>query len=379
MKIGVFADAQIGNCYTTTNPKGINQRLLDFLDSLRYAIDNMIREECKFILFAGDLFKSNQPNIWTQIQVGRIISRAINKGITVVMEIGNHDISSETFGYEPLFELYNMIDNPKIAIANRPKTLDFDDVRICCLPYPNKGILPYEDIKNLSNQEINIKLKQYVMDIMKAFQPDPSKYSILLAHLAVQEAEVRDRFELLADEIMLSKSELPQNFDAVLLGHYHKQQVLSEDPLICYIGSIDCEDFNEAKDKKKFLILDTESKKCEWRDIPGKRFMTFKLEVGKEFHMDDPKDAMIRLRVKSPKDAFKIGLTGIMTDLYKKGAQEVFVDYECYGETMLRSETIHKNMTEVELLMEWLKLQEKEIQKRESRLMAKIKEERNGS
>jgi len=379
VKIGAFSDSQIGHHFNATDSRGVNQRMLDLIGTFGHVVNEMIEKGCGLIIFAGDLFKSNQPSIFMQIEVAKILNEAANK-VRIVLLPGNHDISSETFGYFALLDLYKMISGSKISVISRPGQLVFGDVQICGIPYPNKGLLKPDDIKDLSNEEINQKMREYIMDIVKGFKPEPSKYSILVTHLAVQEAKIKRGLVLLADDVMMNINELITNppFDATVLGHYHRQQVISEKPFAAYVGSADIEDFGEEGEQKKYLIINTDLKgnpgEFEWCHIPGKRFITVKINPKTEFHLDNPKDALVRLIFSSPKDAYRANVAAIVTDLYKRGAQEVFVVYDYEGETQLRSDTIHKSMSEEELLAEWLKLQPEDVQKRSASLVEKIRE-----
>ena len=380
MKIGAFSDSQIGHHFTATDARGVNQRMLDLIDTFKHAVYEMIEKKCDLILFAGDMFRSNQPSVYMQIEVARILCEATEKARIVLLP-GNHDIAGEAFGYFPLMDLYKILmGESKISVIGRPEQLVFGNVQICGIPYPNKGMLGSDDIKGLSNEDINLKMREYIAGIVKSFKPKPDKYSILMAHLAVQEAKIRKGLVLLADDVVMGLKEMMTNppFDATLLGHYHKQQILSEKPFVAYLGSIDCEDFGEEGQQKKYLIIDTDLRgkpgEFEWHSIHGKRFITVKMDPKKEFHIDNPKGALVRLRFGAPADAYKMNIAAVVSDLYKEGAQEVFVVYDYEDETQLRNDTIHKNMSEVELLAEWLKLQNEDVKKRSKNLMEKIKE-----
>lgn len=379
MKIGIFSDSQIGNHFTSTDGRGINQRLIDLIGIFKQTINEMTEKGCDIILFGGDLFKSNQPSVYMQLEVAKILNEAA-KHSEIVLLTGNHEISSETFGYFALIDLYKMINKSRIHTISQPQDLIIGDVQICGIPYPNKGMLSPDIIKGLSNEDMNQKMREYIIDIAKTLKPKSDKYSILLAHLAIQGAKGGKGLVLLSDDIILNLSEIAHDppFNATLLGHYHRQQILSEKPFAAYIGSTAIEDFGEEGQQKKYLIIKTELQgtddEFEWFPISDRRFITVKMKPDKEFHMKDPMGAMIRLKFAGPKEAYKMNVTAVVSDLYNRGAQEVFVTYDYEVETQLRSDTIHKNMSEIELMEEWLKLQSEDVQKRSTSLMEKIKE-----
>jgi exonuclease SbcD len=52
------------------------------------------------------------------------------------------------------------------------------------------------------------------------------------------------------------------------MGHIHQFQVLTEDPLIAHVGSMERTDFGESKQSKVFAFLDTESGSLVHEFIP---------------------------------------------------------------------------------------------------------------
>ena len=113
-----FADIHIGmENYGKIDPEtGMNQRVLDFVSRLREIVDYAIEHEADAVIFAGDAFKTRDPNPTYQRAFARQIVRLSKAGIPTVMLVGNHDI--------PLMEqrassidIFATLDVPNIIVA----------------------------------------------------------------------------------------------------------------------------------------------------------------------------------------------------------------------------------------------------------------------
>jgi len=79
-------------------------------------------------------------------------------------------------------------------------------------------------------------------------------------------------------EPALPYSELAaMGFDAILMGHIHKPQVLSNAPFTAYAGALQRCDFGEERDPRGCWVWDSETREHEWIDLPARRFYTIDL------------------------------------------------------------------------------------------------------
>ncbi|SVB44723.1 uncharacterized protein METZ01_LOCUS197577, partial [marine metagenome] len=91
---------------------------------------------------------------------------------------------------------------------------------------------------------------------------------------------------------------LPQ-FDYVALGHIHKHQVLREDPMIVYSGSLQRVDFGEENDDKGFCVIDLDTAglqgkrltQFQFKKIAARRFLTMEISIPDE--TNEPTDYAI--------------------------------------------------------------------------------------
>jgi hypothetical protein len=59
-----------------------------------------------------------------------------------------------------------------------------------------------------------------------------------------------------------------EGFGAVIMGHIHQFQVLSMDPLIAHVGSMEPKDFGEADHPKVFALLEVAGNRVECEFVP---------------------------------------------------------------------------------------------------------------
>jgi exonuclease SbcD len=108
-----------------------------------------------------------------------------------------------------------------------------------------------------SNEEAITFIKNSLQYEIKALGNDDPV--VLIGHLTLQGARQHGMplEEHAVFDIILPTSTF-EGIDAVLMGHIHQFQVLTEDPLIAHVGSMERTDFGESKQLKVFAFLDTE-------------------------------------------------------------------------------------------------------------------------
>jgi exonuclease SbcD len=88
-----FADLHVGmENYGQLDPQtGISSRIRDFLDRLDEIVDFAIDHDADLVVFAGDAFKTRDPDPTQQREFARRIKKLADR-IPVFMLVGNHDI-----------------------------------------------------------------------------------------------------------------------------------------------------------------------------------------------------------------------------------------------------------------------------------------------
>jgi len=95
----------------------------------------------------------------------------------------------------------------------------------------------------------------YSYDIVNQVKSNHSK--ILISHFGLSEAMLNSGISIVSD---ISLRSLVNQYDLVLLGHYHKpQEIITEDIRLFYVGSGIQLDWGEKGDEKRFLVVDTDT------------------------------------------------------------------------------------------------------------------------
>lgn len=278
MKVGIVSDLHLGAYGDRISVSGINQRMLDYSNTLKSIIDEMLERGVELCLFGGDAFKdkSGKPNP-TQL---KLVYEQFSR-INTIMITGNHDLprtSGETDALTPLQWSHN------ITISRKPEILTTLGLNIITLPYPNKArLMANEEYKNLSTNEINQVIHDMLIDKLRVMdaQLDHTKPSILLGHLSLAESVAgSESMMMLGRDICISINEIPESIDACFFGHIHKPQQLTD--RIYVIGSPESVDFGEESDQKRWLSYDTNSGEIESINTNSRRYVTINCDYTDE-------------------------------------------------------------------------------------------------
>ena len=282
MRILHFADLHIGvENYGRIDPEtGLSTRLLDFLQALDEVIEYALSQNIDLVLLAGDAYKSRDPNQTHQRELAKRLATLSSAGIPVFLLLGNHD-RPNAIGRATAIEIFNTLRVPNLYVGDEIKTYMVETpngaLQITALPWPRRSILfSREDTRSLSIQEVNEKIQDlFTQGIRQAAKRlDPDIPAILTAHITVSGATLgSERSMMLGQDHFLlpSNIHLPA-FDYIALGHIHKHQVLRENPMMVYAGSLQRVDFGEEKDPKGFCVIDLDPSRSQGMRLVDFRF-----------------------------------------------------------------------------------------------------------
>ncbi len=258
MKIRImhFGDVHLGmETYGKIDPEtGLNSRIKDFSRSLNAAIDKALEKGVNIALFAGDAYKSRDPNQTHQREFASCIRRLTEAGLPVVMLTGNHDLPNSRARANAI-EIYQTLGIKNVYILSKPDVLTVETaagpIQIAAIPYLLRSmVLSREELRNLSIQETTELLVKKYTDYIGYLSRrlDPSIPSVLLGHFWIKDAKVSSQNSYLnvaEPEVLLSNVKNPA-FDYVAMGHIHKHQDLNRggNPPVVYCGSIERIDFS---------------------------------------------------------------------------------------------------------------------------------------
>ncbi len=298
-----FADLHLGmENYGRIDPAtGLSTRLMDFLRSYDQVVDYALDNDVSLVVFAGDAYKTRDPNPTYQREFARRIRRLSTVGIPTVLVAGNHDTPSAV-GRAITVEIFATLEVENVHVAKKPEVISIETkdgpVQVVVLPWITRSaLLARDEYKNKTLEEINQLILDKVINIFEG--PDgligqldstasEATPTILVAHATVQGAVYgSERRVMLGQEVILPPS-LARNpaFDYVALGHIHKHQVLNDAPPVIYSGSIERIDFGEEREDKGFVVAEVERGRATYQFVKtdARPFVTIEVDV----QSDDP-------------------------------------------------------------------------------------------
>lgn len=301
-----FADVHFGvENYGRFDPAtGLNSRLVDFRDALNAAIDMALAADIELAVFAGDAYKTRDPNQTQQRAFAQCLGRLTERGIPVVMLAGNHDIPN-TRGRANTIEIFGALAGRHLRIFDTPgidvvETTKGNRVQIAAMPYLIKSlVLAREEYKDKGVQETTqLVVEKYTAGINAlAAQCDPALPTVLMGHFSVANAKLSaNQVGYLVNEPEVPLSALTQTpFDYVALGHIHRWQDLNkgQQPPVVYCGSIERIDFGERNEDKGFCLVDLQKGNTQVHHVPVQTRPFVEITVDATTMGDAPTEAIL--------------------------------------------------------------------------------------
>ena len=304
------ADVHIGmENYGRVDPEtGINARVMDFLRRLTDIGDYAIERNVDVLIFAGDAYRTRDPNPTYQREFARRIKRVADAGIPVVMLVGNHDLPAVSRRATSI-DIFGTLDVPNVTVAHREAIhpvicRNGQPLNVAAVPYPlRSALISREDHQGKSLSELDALLQNIMIENVQALAEEarqtPDVPAILMGHFSVNEASHGSE-----QNIMIGRdATVPRSVLAdpawryVALGHIHKHQSLNRDlqPPIVYSGSIERIDFGEEYEPKGFVVAEISDAATTWEFVPGHRrqarpFLTVRVDVRE---VPDPTEAVV--------------------------------------------------------------------------------------
>jgi len=156
----------------------------------------------------------------------------------------------------------------------RYETLEFHGkpvANVLFMPYRDRiwlGAESHSDAINMLREQINSKLELMEDDLPR----------ILVGHMAIEgtffDEGYRDMYS--ENQLMLPK-DMFSGINVTLMGHVHKPEVVSHDPYIAYVGSMEKSGGFESHDKV-FAILDLEKAEVVYHREPCREIFDINLD-----------------------------------------------------------------------------------------------------
>ena len=309
---------------------GFSTRLLDFLSAFDFIVNYALENKVDLFIIAGDAYKARNPSQTHQREFARRISRLVNDGgIPVFSVIGNHD-SPQMAGRATSLEIFPTLSANNVHIADQLRTYIVPTrtgkVQLIALPWIKRAaFLAREETKDLSMEAVTQLLEDRINKLLDKEISGLSNTlpSILCGHITASSASAGSERNMMLGKdhtILLGKLANPA-FDYVALGHIHRHQILSYNPMVTYSGSIQRVDFSEEKEEKGFCVIDLDPtmpsgnrlKSFHFQKVDARSFQTIDVDVNNDENptqktkmaiLNRPlDDAIVRLRISMPKNS----------------------------------------------------------------------------
>ncbi len=299
-----FADVHIGmENYGKIDPAtGISSRVMDFLRRLSDIVAYAEENDADLAIFAGDAFKTRQPNPTFQREFARRIKR-LARQCPVVLLVGNHDLPAMTQKASTI-DIFQTLEVDNIIVGRSDGLHRIETkrgpVQVATVPYPmRQRLLDEVNTRGLSLHDLDHLLREQVDLLIRTLSDDVdmSIPAVLAGHFTVHGSKLgSERGVMLGRDVAVLASALADPvWDYVALGHIHYHQDLNEGnyPPVVYSGSVERIDFGEEGDPKGFcwVNLVREETTYEFVELPARQFLTIRVDVRDE---PDPTQAVVK-------------------------------------------------------------------------------------
>lgn len=294
-----FADLHLGvETYGRLDPQsGLNSRVADFVHCLSFVVDLALREKVDLVLFAGDAYKTCDPDPTYQREFAQQLRRLRQAGMPAVLVVGNHDTPA-AYGRATALDIFGVLELENTHVIRRPELLRVETasgpLQVAGLPWPTRHSLrTREEYKDLPQEALNREIEGICAAQIAEFARtlDPGLPAVFTAHLAAAEATYSgsERTAVIGqDPVLLTSTLANPAFDYVALGHVHKHQDLHPQapPSVVYAGSIERLNFGEERDAKGCCLVQIDQlpsgeRRTTWEFVPtpARRFLTIDVDL----------------------------------------------------------------------------------------------------
>lgn len=256
MKILHTADWHIGQ-FKGPVVDGVNLRSQDTVKCLEYMVDVAIKERPDIVCISGDIFHQEQigPVRYSDEMIHAtdiITSLAHFAGYVIVMRgTPNHDGSGQ---FRVLKRMLLNVNN--VCVVTEPFVIKTKYADIACIPGFDKQEFRAK-FPGLSADEENLAWTKYISDMVFALRAECEKTPILMAHYTVPGCNMESgqtSFFTNFEPVIPREALIAARYEAVLLGHIHRPQIIEGFDNVFYSGAINAMNFNDEGQNRGFWI-----------------------------------------------------------------------------------------------------------------------------
>jgi DNA repair protein SbcD/Mre11 len=335
-------------------------------------VDLAIEQDVDALLHAGDVFERRRPTPSEMLAFARPLRRLRDRMSDILIVVGNHDVEAfdRPAGVELFADLVDVHREPGVWGT-------FARTFVCTLPWTPVANLVARNGGG-DRDELHARAAELLLDTardLRAQCPDAGP-KILLLHWSVSGAALPTGLPTdTLREPVIPLAELEQlSFDAIVMGHIHKGQLLATNPVepeipIFYVGSPMPLNFGEASVPHGVWILELDgvhgATVPEFVPIESRPFVTLELDGlslstsgvnGVYLCFDAEADgivgAIVKVRYHATADqARHIDHAAIRQALLDAGAHKVFaIEPSIEREQRARVEGVDEDLTPVDAM-----------------------------
>ena len=341
MKILHTADWHIGQ-FKGPVVDGVNLRSQDTVNCLNYMIKVAEEEKPDIVCVSGDVFHQEQigPVRYSDemiVATDTITKLAgVAKAVIVMRGTPNHDGGGQ---FRVLSKMFANTGN--VHIVTSPTVLRTPYADIACIPGFDKQEFRSR-FPGLSADEENEAWTSYISSMVMGLRAECHNTSILMAHYTVPGCNMESgqtSFFTNFEPVIPREALEAAGYEAVLLGHIHRPQILNGLHNVFYSGAINAMNFNDEGQERGFWIHEfsdtgklTKGHNCI---TPYRRFYTITWDTEEvEAYIregvmylhrlgfpEDVTDKIVRVRYSCTSEQKKqLNIPALQKDLYELGA-----------------------------------------------------------
>lgn len=253
----------------------LNSRLVDQLALLDWTLDRAIEHQVECIIATGDCFELPQPPSNLIVLFMGWLKKCSVNGVSVHLIVGNHDILRHGSVYTSPLDIISEAEIPGIHV--------YKDINTVLLGSSAFTLMPFRDRKSLmcpTNQEGVAVIRESLVYELASI---PETYhKVVVGHFALEGSlPIGDEIDDLANEL-LCPLDMFVGYEFVWMGHVHRPHVLSVDPHIAHIGSMDISNFGETDHQKHIVIFDCQEGTWTTEILPTRPLQKMIVSVPKD-------------------------------------------------------------------------------------------------
>ena len=256
MKILHTADWHIGQ-FKGPVVDGVNLRSQDTIKCLEYMVEVAQKEKPDIVCISGDIFHQEQigPVRYSDemIHATNIITALAHFASYVIVMRGtpNHDGSGQ---FRVLKRMLLNVNN--VCVVTEPFVIKTRYADIACIPGFDKQEFRAK-FPGLSADEENLAWTKYISDMVFALRAECEKTPILMAHYTVPGCNMESgqtSFFTNFEPVIPREALIAARYEAVLLGHIHRPQIIEGFDNVFYSGAINAMNFYDEGQDRGFWI-----------------------------------------------------------------------------------------------------------------------------